>query len=270
MREIVIEFDPERKLFLYLGLILVTVVLGPFGTYDSLTLWPRVTFWALDIMGTAIILSVTLHVFFHSQITAQIRPLNRFFLAILIGSVPASAFVALICDTVGASLSLNLPLPVVYLQIVGLAVIVFSVEFVVWPKILRPNRYKPHAEGRTSVPKNTLIDMPPKPQSSSLIQRLPPDMQDAEILSISMQDHYAQIVTSKGEHLLLIRLSDAIDLLDGQPGLQIHRSHWVATSALKNLTRNGRRHDLHTTDGRTLPVSAARISDVKDMLASAA
>ena len=45
-----------------------------------------------------------------------------------------------------------------------------------------------------------------------------------------MEDHYVRVFTDAGESLILLRLSDAMAEVRDVPGLQIHRSHWVAAT----------------------------------------
>ena len=52
-----------------------------------------------------------------------------------------------------------------------------------------------------------------------------------------MEDHYVRIFTGAGESLVLLRLSDAMAEVQDVPGLQIHRSHWVASSAVDRVER---------------------------------
>jgi DNA-binding LytR/AlgR family response regulator len=66
--------------------------------------------------------------------------------------------------------------------------------------------------------------------------------------------------------MLMLRLSDAIDLLDGKSGVQTHRSHWAAKTHAKSLGKVARRHELLLTDGRSLPVSSSYKDAVKTML----
>ncbi len=83
---------------------------------------------------------------------------------------------------------------------------------------------------------------------------------------MSMQDHYVDVTTTLGNEMILMRLSDAIDLLDGIPGAQTHRSHWAEKAHTKTLTRVARRHQLNLSDGRTLPVSSSYREAVEQML----
>lgn len=80
---------------------------------------------------------------------------------------------------------------------------------------------------------------------------------------MSVQDHYVEVTTSIGKSLLLMRLSDAIRETGDVAGLQVHRSHWVATAQVIKAKRDGDKAILTLSDGRTLPASRSRIKDLK-------
>ena len=73
------------------------------------------------------------------------------------------------------------------------------------------------------------------------MERLPPKLMGAEIYAVSAEDHYLRLHTSKGSDLVLMRLSDAINELEGIDGAQTHRSWWVARSAVESARREGDR-----------------------------
>lgn len=70
-----------------------------------------------------------------------------------------------------------------------------------------------------------------------------------------MHDHYVEAVTDRGAILIHMRFSDALAELAGYPGAQVHRSYWVAKSAVARVTRQGRKLVIETRAGRRLPVS---------------
>lgn len=75
----------------------------------------------------------------------------------------------------------------------------------------------------------------------TFLKRLPVQFHTAELYAITSEDHYLRVYTSHGEELILMRLSDAARELSGAPGLQVHRSWWVASSAIKTVRKaNGR------------------------------
>ena len=63
------------------------------------------------------------------------------------------------------------------------------------------------------------------------------------------------VVFALGSELLLMRLADAIEELEGLPGERVHRSWWVARGAVGAARANGRRLSLTLTNGLDVPVT---------------
>ncbi len=82
------------------------------------------------------------------------------------------------------------------------------------------------------------------------------------LMSLQSQDHYVEVVTSHGQELLLMRLADAIDEAGTTNGMQTHRSWWVARAAVARLARADGRYEVILHDGRQVPVSRGKQSDV--------
>lgn len=89
------------------------------------------------------------------------------------------------------------------------------------------------------------------------IERLPLKLRGAAILAVEAEDHYLRLHTSKGQDLILMRLSDAVAELEGLEGARVHRSWWVAKAAVADARRGDGRATLTLTDGATVPVSRA-------------
>ncbi|HRD27272.1 MAG TPA: LytTR family DNA-binding domain-containing protein [Caulobacter sp.] len=89
------------------------------------------------------------------------------------------------------------------------------------------------------------------------LERLPPKLRGAEIFAVEAEDHYLRLHTSKGQDLILMRLSDAVAELEGLEGAQVHRSWWVARAAVADARRGDGRATLTLTDGAEVPVSRA-------------
>jgi len=64
--------------------------------------------------------------------------------------------------------------------------------------------------------------------------------------------------------MVLMRLSDAMKETGDLPGAQVHRSHWVAFSAVRAARRDGDRAILTLTSGVEIPVSRANLPKVKE------
>lgn len=95
----------------------------------------------------------------------------------------------------------------------------------------------------------------------ALLRRLPPGKRGA-LISLSVQDHYVEITTTKGRELVLMRLADAME--EAGDGVQIHRSHWVSPAAVTACRREGGRGVITLSDGRELPVSRSALGAVKE------
>jgi hypothetical protein len=107
---------------------------------------------------------------------------------------------------------------------------------------------------------NVLVDRRAGATSASskppkFLERLPLKLQGAEVWAVEAEDHYLRLHTSKGQDLILMRLSDAIDELDGLEGAQVHRSWWVSRGAITDARRGDGRATLTLQDGAEVPVS---------------
>ncbi len=92
-------------------------------------------------------------------------------------------------------------------------------------------------------------------QTPPFLERLSPKLQSADLLAISSEDHYLRVHTSRGDELVLMRLRDAINEVSRLDGLQVHRSWWVARSAVKTIRRGDGRMRLTLSNGLSVPVS---------------
>lgn len=100
-------------------------------------------------------------------------------------------------------------------------------------------------------------------QAPRLLARLPARL-GSEVLALEMEDHYVRVHTAAGNTLLLMRLRDAIAELDGVEGRQVHRSWWVARSAVTNVESEGRGLRLLLRNGLVVPVPRERAPELRE------
>lgn len=94
----------------------------------------------------------------------------------------------------------------------------------------------------------------PSPEPPAILERLPHPLR-GRLLHLSVSDHYVDVVTDKGHDLVLMRLSDAMRETGSVPGLQIHRAHWVALDAVRQVVRADGKVSVELHNGSRLPVS---------------
>jgi hypothetical protein len=97
-----------------------------------------------------------------------------------------------------------------------------------------------------------------------IYERLEPHLQNAQILAVQSEDHYLKIYTSNGEAMILMRLRDAVHALEGIEGSQVHRSWWVAKSAITDIIRREGRTIFHLSNGLNVPISRRYLKALKD------
>lgn len=272
MREIDVVFDPERKLFLYFGITFLAIGVGPFGTYETMTLWQRTVFWSLDILGCALIVVPIVHVSYHSGLLSFLSSVPRFLLGVLLAAFPAAGYISVLYGTVGDKLEITTPFPLLFVQVTVFSVLLLLTEFVLWPRLFGDRAGKGVSREQPRAP--LALDAVPSgeaPRVSDdtipLLSRLPVEVRKGEIISISMQDHYAEVTLTTGRALILMRLGDAIDLLEGYRGARVHRSHWVALNFFETIEKRQRGYRVLLKDGRELPLSATYLEAARQQLA---
>lgn len=89
------------------------------------------------------------------------------------------------------------------------------------------------------------------------------------VWSLSSELHYVRVATMSGKRLVLFNLKDAMAELQAEvSGMQVHRSHWVALSAVEKMDRKAGATYLVLKNGDRVPVGRRRVSEVKAWLKS--
>jgi DNA-binding LytR/AlgR family response regulator len=88
----------------------------------------------------------------------------------------------------------------------------------------------------------------------------------ADVVSLSAEQHYLHVVTTKGRSLILFPISRAIEAVERLNGMRIHRSHWVALKHVTSVEKDEPGLSLTLSSGETLPVSRANRQSVRDAL----
>jgi hypothetical protein len=148
----------------------------------------------------------------------------------------------------------------VWVQALAVAAGFFALFFVIYAR----------AEHRPEPLRQTAPDPePPHPApslpgiaASSLHDRLEPGF--PPILALAAEDHYVRVIAGARSALVLMPLAEAAALMPAGSGAQVHRSWWVARSAVVGQRRAGRDLQLILTGGMTAPVSRSRIASLRD------
>ncbi len=97
---------------------------------------------------------------------------------------------------------------------------------------------------------------------SSFFDRVPKRL-GGDLICLRMEDYHLHVYSSAGDALILMKISDAEAELTAIEGLRLHRSWWVARSAVTGWRRDGKNLELILRNGLTAPVARERQKKVR-------
>lgn len=224
------------------GLVL-TLVGAAFLAYAEafgsarLSLPVRYAYW-FGLMFVGWLWGVGVSNFFFGKIARPQRLWLRIAISSLVIAVPYSV-------VVGVASALTRGSSAYFVTPAGMAEILFTTLVISVVMIVLNVLVARQAGGVTSA-----SSRPPK-----FLERLPPKLARADVWAVEAEDHYLRLHTSLGQDLILMRLSDAVAELQGVEGAQVHRSWWVARTAIVDAVRGDGRATLTLKDGAEVPVS---------------
>ena len=233
-----------------LMLAVVFAVIGPFGTYNTMGLGPRLIYFSsIGVLTWLLMVSLAAWL-------GQIEPIDRWpvyarmTLVGLVAGVPSTAAVILVHGWVSWPIPWR-AFPIVYADNAFLTVVLSVAIGLVIEQRLR---------AQADAERTRVAELPEA--GPDFFRRIPPAL-GRDLLALQMEDHYLRIHTALGSDLILMRLRDAIAELGSERGRQVHRSWWVASGAVASAERNGGRNLLVLRNGLHVPVSKSFRDQVK-------
>lgn len=207
-------------------------LLGPFGTITDLTLVQRVVYWTPVLAIVAIIWTVCYALTLRYRGQMPILRLRALLVLLF------SAVFTPIIYVYNSNIFPHRPEAATPFVDVAYFVVLMAAAIAVAITILEE-----------------VTDPVRPPARPKLMERLP-DINEAEISRITVEDHYVQVFLSDGRaERLLMRFADAVAEMDGVPGHCTHRSHWVAEKFIAGHERIENRDFVVTSCGARVPLS---------------
>jgi hypothetical protein len=245
VRQAAARFRAPRTLLVMAAVAVAIGLAGPFGTYATLALAPRLAYWLL-VVTVSVLAAFIIEPLVENR-AADWPPILREAAVIGAFTLAFTPFMFL--------LNLFFRWPV--LAPGGMVYLAACVALV--GTVIRFLRLMFERQAPAAPPE------PPAPPAPPLLRRIGLNGQ-ASIVSISVDDHYVEIRDTTGAaHRLLMRFSDAVAEAEGLDGMLLHRSHWVARDQIAARLRRGSRELVVLRDGSELPVSRT----YRDALAAA-
>lgn len=84
------------------------------------------------------------------------------------------------------------------------------------------------------------------------------------VMAVQAQDHYLSVRTPERTLFIRGRMRDALERLPASEGLLVHRSWWVARSAVRRVLRRGRDYEVVLDNAERVPVARNRVPSLRE------
>lgn len=234
---------------------------GPFGTYPAFPAATRYAFW-LGLTAVGVVAAISADALLPA---ARLRPgAMRSGAVALISALPMTFVVAWTMSFLQPGRAYTPQ------QLLGLFWGVAAVQLlVVFATIFSaPAVGDVDAPARAPTPPEPGEEADPAAFPPALLRRLPPAI-GSDIIALETEDHYLRVHAAGGSALILMRMADAIAMLDPRLGAQVHRRWWVAQTAVAGMQTDGQKLSLCLTNQTLVPVGRTFSAAAKERFASA-
>jgi len=256
------EWAEQLVVLVLLGLVFGWI--GPYGTFQDLSVGPRFVYWITGFLLIGSASAWTMQAIARGQPSAAWPLPVQVIVGALIIAVPGT-FVIIALETVFRHAP---PITIATLARIYLSVTVVCLAIMIPWAIIRRHR--------AQIAQATLLEPVVRPapaaraepvkaprRESPFLERIPAKL-GRELLCIATEDHYLRVTTPLGHDLILFRLADAIAELDPALGQQVHRSYWVARRAVAKVERDESRTWLVLSNGTKVPVSRSHLPALRE------
>ncbi|KJF73825.1 LytTR family DNA-binding domain-containing protein [Agrobacterium arsenijevicii] len=237
----------SRRLWLtFLAVLAIFIVTGPFGTSETMSFADRLLYWTV-IQAGAWTIAISFSILANTMLAGSIENMLT---RMMIGSLTAALPIGLLLTITNQVFSGKEMSFASFLKS-SLSALPLCAIFCLLSYLTACQTLETAAEAVTDA--NGDADREVK-STAPLLERLPPQKR-GELLRLSVQDHYTEVVTTRGRQLVLLRFADAMKEIGDTQGLQVHRSHWIADADVVSLRKQAGRLHVMTRDGSEIPVS---------------
>lgn len=241
--------DLGRRLVGPLVVALVLGLIGPFGTFALLPLFPRLVYWLAVVALNWLLCDIAVRwVDGHLPDALPLRRVAVPLAGAMAVSIPATGVVTLAngLSGIGWPEAILTLYGQVLLLLAAISLPVYAIAD------LHEAAQPPQHAGQDNASRGLRL----------FRARLSGTL-DGELLCLEMQDHYLKVHTTAGSEMILCRIEDATRELEGL-GQRVHRSWWVASSARMGIERDGARLVVRLPNGVQVPVGRTYRASLRD------
>ena len=266
LRELHLVVKAPRLWATFAAVVLIFWVTGPYGTAERLAVVPRLGFWLVLHAVTwaiAIVSAVLANGLLREKVASG-------FVRMMIGAAVASIPIGLVTTAIGSATFSALPTVADVMADIATGLLL-SLLFctLTWMTMNTEFALELNDAGTTAIASDEAGQQTSRNPALlketgrvPLLLRLKPANRGLP-LHVTVSDHYTEVTTTLGRELILLRFADALGELGPVPGLQVHRSHWVADAHVARLVRDNGRMTILLCDGTEVPVSRTYAAAVR-------
>ena len=234
---------------------------GPFGSYPAFPTPTRYAFWLGLTMAGAVAAVAANAVLPVSRLRAGAI---RSGAVALISALPMTFVVAWTMSLVQPGRFFTpQQLPVLFACVAAVQLLVVYAT-----TITAPTADGAEAPGRAPTLPEPSAETIPAAFPPALLSRLPAGI-GSDIIALETEDHYLRVHAAGGSALILMRMADAVAMLDPRLGAQVHRRWWVAEAAVAGVRTEEQKLSLCLVDNTLVPVGRTFAAAVKARFAPA-
>ena len=234
---------------------------GPFGSYPAFPTATRYAFW-LGLTAAGVVAAVAADAVL--SLTRLHAGLIRIGAVALVSALPMTFVVAWTMSLVQSG-RFYTPQQL-FALFWGVAAVQLLVVYAT--TTTAPTADDTEAPGRSAALAKPKAETVPAAFPSALLSRLPPGI-GSDIMALETEDHYLRVHAVGGSALILMRMADAVALIDPQLGAQVHRRWWVAQAAVAGVRTEGQKLSLCLIDDTLVPVGRTFSAAAKARFAKA-
>jgi hypothetical protein len=233
------------------AIALVLTVLSPFG-FQGMSFLPSFGYWLMACYLGAALYSVCFYIGVKVATKYNIHSMLIMILVILIGGFLMCFIIVLMTYLYfGFKINLSDNFFAIYIQTLFLGGVISAV-------VIAKGYIKRQNQKLNDVTESAAKTDP----ALKFMEQIPQAMRGV-LYCLETDDHYLKIHTDKGQHMILMRMKDAISMLEGHKGLQVHRSWWVSEDAITGSVKEGRKVFLTLKADVRVPISKTYLAEVK-------
>lgn len=239
-RDWAIDLAVATVIGLFFGLV------GPFGSFLNGSAAVRIAHWVLSTWCAVAIFGLVARLGLAAAARWQIPAVVTLGAGLLIGAAPLAVMVSLIARIFWPGLS-----GLSALDWYGQCLIISAPSLVAYVGV---RWIVTRNQGQAAAPALPILESAPSSPTSL-----------DEVLCLRMEDHYVRIYSAVGSRLVAGPFERVIASLGDREGMRVHRSWWVARSAVVGVRAEGRNLKLDLSNGLQAPVSRASVARLRQV-----